>query len=309
MCYHGPSFPPACRFPVPPAVSLYRLPFPDTARAMSLELHHQPISRVPLEVEGVLPETVRGKSLDDVRRMPVYLGNQQISLGEAFQVAGSTEDERIDWHGDVSGVHWIGAKMQSGHMQVHGNAGRHVGSEMHGGTIQVDGDAGDWVGAEMHGGRIHVRGRAGHLVAAAYRGSRQGMTDGVILIGGDVGNEIGHTMRRGLLVVAGAAGDLIGMNMLAGTILVFGTVGIRHGAGMRRGTIGIFSSGCPPLLPSFRYATQFQPLMLAILERQLAAWGFTLPERLSYLPCDLYHGDFVAGGRGEMLTRGFKQIG
>ena len=57
----------------------------------------------------------------------------------------------------------------------------------------------------MHGGLIQVAGSAGHLIGAAYRGSKQGMTDGTILIGGDVGSEIGarHAARdpgrRGLV--------------------------------------------------------------------------------------------------------------
>jgi formylmethanofuran dehydrogenase subunit C len=270
---------------------------------MVLRLQYQPISHVPLEVEGVLPETTRELSLDGIRRLNVFLGNRTISLGEAFQVSGDPSDEQMDWEGDLSGVHWIGAKMTRGLMRVHGNAGRHVGSEMRGGTILVHGNAGDWVGAEMHGGTIHIYGHAAHLVGAAYRGSRRGMTEGVILVEGNVGNEVGHSMRRGLIAAAGTAGDLVGFNMLAGTILIFGPTGIRHGAGMRRGTLGLLSDQPPPLLPSFRFGCVFQPLMLSILEHHLRGWKFPLPEPLAGGDYHLYHGDFVTGGRGEILTR------
>ena len=46
------------------------------------------------------------------------------------------------------------------------------------------------------------------------------MTGGEILIDGNAGNEIGHTMRRGLIAIKGDAGDGVGFNMIAGTILV-----------------------------------------------------------------------------------------
>ena len=124
-------------------------------------------------------------------------------------------------------MHFIGYGMKRGEIHVHGNAGRHVGGEMSGGRIEVDGNAGDWVGGEMHGGLIHVAGNAGHWIGAAYRGSKKGMTDGTILIGGDVGSEVGASMRRGTLAVGGSCGDAAGFNMIAGSILVFGSCGIR----------------------------------------------------------------------------------
>ena len=171
-----------------------------------------------------------------IERFEIFHGNEQRPLADFFAVSGETSDGRIDFDGDLQGVHWIGAGMTEGVIRVNENVGRHLGSEMTGGEVHVAGNAGDWVGGEMHGGLIHVRGRAGNLIGAAYRGSPRGMTGGTILIDGDVGNEVGHTMRRGLLAVGGACGDFVGINMIAGTILVFGACGIRPGAGMRRGT-------------------------------------------------------------------------
>jgi formylmethanofuran dehydrogenase subunit C len=155
----------------------------------------------------------------------------------------------------------------------------------------------------MRGGLIRVRGRAGHLVGAAYRGSPRGMTGGTILIHGDVGNEIGHSMRRGLLAAGGRAADLVGFNMLAGTILVFGECGIRHGAGMRRGTLGFFGPTPPPLLPSFRRACRYRPEALGLVLRHLLRLGFPVPEDLPAADVELYNGDLLEGGRGELLIR------
>jgi formylmethanofuran dehydrogenase subunit C len=260
-------------------------------------------STVPLEVEGITPSVVRTKSLGEIERLEIYQGNVKAALGEFFQVSGDPSDSRMTWAGDLSGVHWIGAGMTEGFVHVEGNAGRHLGSEMTGGEVLVSGDAGDWVGGEMHGGLIHIRGCAGHLVGAAYRGSQRGMTGGTILVDGDAGNEIGLTMRRGLLAVGGNAGDLAGFNMLAGTILISGDSGIRHGAGMRRGTLVFLGDNPPTLLPTFRRACRYRPVVLRLLSRQLRQLDFHVPDKLSQAEFELYNGDLIEGGRGEALIK------
>jgi formylmethanofuran dehydrogenase subunit C len=128
------------------------------------------------------------------------------------------------------------------------------------------------------------------------------MTGGTILIHGQVGNEVGHTMRRGLIAV-GAAGDLAGFNMLAGTIMIFGPSGIRHGAGMRRGTLALLGGEPPPLLPSFRRACRYRPEVMALLLRHLKRLEFPVPDDLLRTEFDLYNGDLIEGGRGELLIR------
>ena len=270
---------------------------------MVLRLTYTATTNVPVEVERITPDLVGNQSLDEICRLSVYHGNREMELAELFEVAGDPTDGCIEWEGELSGVHWIGAHMMSGRMHVRADAGRHLGSEMRGGEIHVEGDAGDWVGGEMHGGLIHVKGRAGHLIGAAYRGSPRGMTGGTILIQGDVGNEIGHSMRRGLLAVGGNAGDLAGFNMLAGSILVFGNGGIRHGAGMRRGTIGFFGTNPPEQLPSFRLACRYRPVTLPLIAQTLCRYDFDFDPQLLDTEVDLYNGDLIEGGRGEMLVR------
>jgi len=268
---------------------------------MPLRLVLRAKSSVPLEVEGLTPDSVRGMSLTEIEKLEVFEGNVKTRLAEFFAVSGDPSDEVQEWEGELSGVHWIGAKMQSGKVIVQGNAGRHVGSEMRGGEIHVLGNASDWVGGEMHGGLIHVRGRAGHLVGAAYRGSAKGMTKGTILVGGDAGNEIGHSIRRGLIAIGGSIGDLAGINMLAGSILVFGESGIRHGAGMKRGTIAFLGKTAPPILPTFRRACRYRPEIMALLYRHLRRLDFAVSDELLSSLYELYNGDFLAGGRGELL--------
>lgn len=257
---------------------------------------------VPLEVEGITPDTTRDKSLAEIERMPVYEGNVQASLADFFKVQGDGSDLEHRWEGDLGGVHWLGAGMTEGRIVIEGSVGRHLGSQMRGGTILVQGNAGDWVGAEMQGGLIRVEGHAGHLVGAAYRGSPRGMCGGTICIRGDAGNEIGHSLRRGMIAIGGGIGDLAGMNMLAGSILVGGGCGIRHGAGMRRGTLAFFGA-VPTLLPTFRAACRLRPTILRVIVRYLGQVGFEAARAWDDTVCDLYHGDFLCGGRGEVLIR------
>jgi len=270
---------------------------------MPLKLIYRTQTDVPVEVEGITPDRVRGQTLAEIEKLEIFHGNVKMPLAEFFSVSGNPSDGCMQWEGDLSGVHWIGAKMADGTIHLSGNGGRHIGSEMRGGEIHVDGDAGDWVGGEMRWGLIHVRGRAGHLIGAAYRGSAVGMKGGTILIGGDVGNEIGHTIRRGMIAIGGNIGDLAGFNMLAGTILVFGESGIRHGAGMRRGTIAFLGNDPPPLLPTFRHACRYRPDILEMIFRFLQRNSFKLPAELFRSQFDLYNGDMIDGGRGEILIR------
>lgn len=258
---------------------------------------------VPIEVEGVTPDVTQGQSLAEIEKLEVFEGNAKSRLADFFSVLGDPADGVHEWAGDLAGVHWIGAKMQAGRIVVEGNAGRHVGSEMRGGEIHVLGDASDWAGGEMHGGMIHVRGKAGDLVGAAYRGSGKGMTNGTILIGGDAGHEIGSSMRRGLIAIGGSIGDLAGVNLLAGSIFVFGESGTRHGAGMKRGTLAFLGKKSPPLLPTFRRACRYQAEALHPIYRHLRSLDFAVADELFTCAYDLFNGDFLCGGRGEVLLR------
>jgi formylmethanofuran dehydrogenase subunit C len=292
--------------PIPPlhaareADPLHRSPV-GTVLPMTLKLQITAPTNIPLEVDSILPEDLRERSLREIERLEIQFGNKRRPLAEFFSISGDPSDERHAWEGDLRGVHWLGTRMNRGEVHISGSIGRHLGSQMRGGRITVEGDASDWVGGEMSGGTIRVQGHAGHLVGAGYRGSPRGMTGGTILIHGHAGNEIGHAMRRGLVAVGGTAGDLVGFNMLAGTILVFGTSGIRHGAGMRRGTIGLFGSPAFQPLSSFRHACRCQLDVLRLLARTLEGLRFPPATALHDMTVDLFHGDLIEGGRGELL--------
>jgi formylmethanofuran dehydrogenase subunit C len=256
-----------------------------------------------VEVDRLIPEVLREKSLGEIERLDILHGNRRVPLAELFRVSGDPSDGRVEFEDELPGLHHIGRGMTFGDIVVHGDAGNHLGAEMSGGTIRVVGHAGDWIGAEMKGGLIEVSGSAGHRVGSAYPGSRRGMTDGTVLIRGDSGDYVGASMRRGLVAVGGRCGDAVGFGMIAGTILVLGGCGIPIGAEMRRGTIGVLGPDPTRLLPTFRRAGRFRPLFLRLLARELERLGFPLPRELSEDELTLYHGDLLSLGKGEIWLR------
>lgn len=268
---------------------------------MALTLNLKTKLTLPIEVDGFTPSWARDKSIDEIAAWEVFQGNQKLPLGEFFDLQGSAEDLAFEFRGDLSKVHRIGAKLETGSIQIHGNAGRHVGSQMTGGSIQVVGDAGDWLGAEMRSGEIQVSGNAGNHVGAAFHGATKGMRGGTILIRGDAGNEIGLAMRRGMIAIGGKAGDMLGYRMLAGTIFAFGGCGLRPGAEMKRGTIGLFGSDRPALLPTFAYACSTRLQILPMLFSNLTRQGFPIDKKLSSSDFEVHHGDLLQMGKGEIL--------
>ena len=130
------------------------------------------------------------------------------------------------------------------------------------------------------------------------------MTGGEILVDGNAGNEIGHTMRRGLIAIGGKSGDATGFSMIAGTVLLLGETGIRLGAGMRRGTIALLGEArAPDMLPTFKASGRFRPVFLRYYLLHLQRQGFGIPEPLLDAEYRRYNGDFLETGKGEVLVR------
>jgi formylmethanofuran dehydrogenase subunit C len=270
---------------------------------MAITLTYFGETSVPVEIEGLTPDWACTKTVSEIEQFEIFHGNRKLRLAEMFRVSGDPGDKRMDFEGNLSGVHWIGAHMRTGHVRVHGPAGRHIGSELRGGEIHIEGDAGGWVGCEMRGGFIHVRGNAGHLVGAAYRGSAKGMRGGTIIVDGNAGNEIGLSMQQGVIAIGGEAGDMLGFNMTDGTIIVFGDAGIRPGAGMHGGTIALLGPTPSPILPSFRLDNSGGLEKIQVIVQELSAKG--LNRGATELPSqtDRYTGDLVADGAGEIHLR------
>lgn len=270
---------------------------------MPLLLRIQTSSPIPIEVESIRPDLLRGQATDDIARIGIQHGNAKVALGELFTVSGSlTDDAAIEWLGDCSQVRGIGLGMTCGTVRIIGNAGMHTGAGMRGGRILCEGSAGDWLGCEMLGGSIVVDHNAGDCVGGTYRGGQRGMTGGEILIRGSAGHEIGRKLRRGMIAIGGTCGNGAGFGMIAGTIVLNGAVGRHLGAGMKRGTIVCLGAGDDiEHLPTFRHSGRISPEFFRVLRNQLKP----LQSFLSATPIDAsfdrYVGDAVEQGQGEIL--------
>ena len=264
---------------------------------ITLTLKEQP--DVPLEAEVLSPDTIALLANDAIRALPVYLGKKPYRVDDFFTVDGEASDE-LEIRGDARKVKWIGRAMTRGRITIVGNAGMHLGAYMSGGAIEVSGNASDWLGGEMSEGLIRIRGNAGGQVGAAYRGSRAGMKGGTILVEGTAGLEVGMRMKRGTIVIGGMVRDFAGLEMRGGTIVLLSGAEIRTGAWMMRGTI--VSLKPIPLLPSFLYASTYNPTFLRLYAKHLRTLGFTIPYEDQDGAYQRYTGDTAIPGKGEILV-------
>ena len=266
---------------------------------MSLHFHLRQQPEVPLEAEVLCPDQLVGRSNAEIRQLIVYHGKRQVPLEEFFDVEGDGSEE-IELHGDLNKVRWVGHGMKRGRITVHGDVGMHLGAKMKRGHIEVHGNAGDWIGAEMKHGFIHVHGNAGGQIGAAYRGALSGMRNGLIIVDGSAGLEVGMRMRRGTIVVGGVARDFCGLQMKGGTIVLREGAEIRAGAWMNRGTI--ISLKPLQLMPTFTHANDDTPTFLNLYARHLATHGINLPAGGDPGVYRRYVGDLSVPGKGEILV-------
>jgi formylmethanofuran dehydrogenase subunit C len=214
----------------------------------------------PLEADHISPDHFAGKTLAEIKKLPVYYGNEEKTMGDFFDVSGKSgeaADLKITLEGNTSNVKRIGEKMSAGEIVVNGDVGMHVGNLMTGGKITVNGHADDWAGAMLNGGELEITGDAGHYVGAAYRGFWKGMQNGVIKVHGKVGNEAltwvtgSKPGKRFPTLICGSAGSFLGIHGAGGTIIVEGDCDRCAGADQVRGTI-VVKGKVSRILPSYK---------------------------------------------------------
>jgi formylmethanofuran dehydrogenase subunit C len=271
---------------------------------MALVLTQQVETNIPIEVDGITPKKLAALSDHEIAKRLIYHGRNEIELGELFQISGSLSDDlAITFQGELHSVHGIGTGMTDGTIRIESTAGRRVGSQMTGGTIKATSSVGDFCGIEMKGGSISVDGDAGDMLGGHYPGSKFGMNRGEIIVKGSAGSGVGQGMRRGTIVVGGNCGELAGWNMLAGTIMVFGECGKYPGAEMKRGTIVLMGEPDPELLPTFVGGGTNQVPILSMLKHWLSTRSEHFSADCLTEPFEMFHGDMLQGGRGELFVR------
>lgn len=214
----------------------------------------------PLEADTITPDNFAGKSIDDIKKLVVFCGNEQLTIGNFFDVSGDSGEKetlKIIIDGDISNVKRIGEKMSGGEIVINSNVGMHVGNHMSGGKILVNGNADDWAGAMLLGGELEITGDAGNYVGAAYRGYWQGMLGGKIIVKGKVGIECmtwangSRPEKRFPTLICGGAGSFLGIHNHGATIIVDGDVDRCAGADQSKGTI-VIKGKVSRLLPSYK---------------------------------------------------------
>lgn len=214
----------------------------------------------PLEAETITPNKFAGKSATEIKKLIIYHGNEEKTIGDFFDVVGSggeVNDTKIILDGDLSNVKRIGEKMTAGEIVINSDVGMHVGNNMSGGKILVNGNADDWAGAMLKGGDLEITGNAGHYVGAAYRGFWKGMENGIIKVKGKIGNEAltwvtgSKPGKRFPTLICGGAGSFLGIHSHGGTIIVEGDCDRCIGADQVRGTI-VVKGKILRILPSFK---------------------------------------------------------
>lgn len=272
---------------------------------MPLILRWRESTTLPVDGSPLKPETFRERSSADAARVALRVGNSTAEVGELFVVEGNAADESMIVEGDLRHIHKLGRGMARGSLTVRGDVGHQAGAEMVGGSFLLEGSCGDWAGAETRGGIFRIRGDAGSSLGAAYPGSLRGMREGLILVEGSAGDDVGLMMRRGLIAVGGSVGAGAGRGLIAGTIVARGRVGPALGVGMKRGTL-VLASGDEEaersISPTFAFAGRTRLPFLTIYAKQLAEWGFAVPEMMSPGLFDRYNGDLANGGQGEILV-------
>ncbi len=262
-------------------------------------------SRLPVEVDSLTPDSLLGKSALSIAKQKIWLGRRQVEVGELFSVSGTSatfgDGDTCIFQGDLASVHGIGTGMNRGQIMVEGSVGRRIGHRLSGGEIRVRGDAADFAGMAMSGGLICIEGNAGDGLGSSESGSKFGMNRGTILVSGNAGRGVGQAMRRGTIAIAGDAGGLCGWDMLAGSILVFGRCDRDYGAGMIRGSIVLAGSVSTQPPPIFSRGGKYSGKMLRLLANWLLDFGFTPAEKLQDWEAQMYHGDCLRGGRGELF--------
>lgn len=211
---------------------------------------------VPIEVTAIKPDTFAGKTLEEIKDLDIWYGNNTVKISDFFDVEGETGNTPAETiiviDGDVYNTKRIGQGMTDGKIIVNGNVNMYVGAEMEGGSITVNGNAGPWAGQNMRGGELTISGNASDYVGASYRGDWRGMTGGIITIHGNVGNEAAEFMLGGKIVIKGDVTTMPGVHMNGGLLIIEGNAISRVGGEMKSGII-VVKGIVENFLPGFEY--------------------------------------------------------
>lgn len=263
---------------------------------LSFRLKADPGER--LNIAALTPGRLRGLANAEISALVVGGSKRHLTVGDVFDVAGDAGDT-VNIHSGTATLDFAGAEMDSGTLNIDGDAGAYAGRKMRGGKLEVRGNAGNYLASGMSGGMIHITGSAGDNLGGVLSGDRFGMIGGTVVVGGSIGARAGDKMRRGTIIVKGKTGDGAGTRMIGGTIWAEGGFGAVPGYMMRRGTL--IGSTVERLLPTFVDCGRHDLLIVRILSRHLKATLGDLAPKPMPLFVQRIAGDMATIGKGEIL--------
>jgi formylmethanofuran dehydrogenase subunit C len=273
---------------------------------LRLVLRQAPSLRV--DARALQPAALAARSADDVRRLRLAHGRDEVELGEWFDVrvedgatAGGDEGgPALVIEGALDRFDAIGAGLAEGTLVVEGSVGDAAGLGMRGGRLEIRGSARDLAGAAMRGGTFEVRGDVGDFAAGALAGDLDGMRGGTLVVRGRAGARIADRMRRGTVVVHGDVGDLAASRLVAGTLALGGQAGAHAGCAQRRGSV-VFARGGATPGATFVQTQGDVGVAWQLLARDLARFGGVFSE-LPRRRMMRFVGDLAVDGLGEWLV-------
>jgi formylmethanofuran dehydrogenase subunit C len=262
-----------------------------------LQLREKPLQRI--NMHDFTPRQMAAKSLSEIERLPLWLGNQQVDAAELFRFSGKP-GERVTIQSDSDRLDYIGSALDGGDIRIEGCAGAYLGHGMQQGSVLLSGDAGLAAGCAMSGGNLTIEGNSGDFLGGATTGERRGMCGGIIQVKGNAGDRCGDLMRRGTILIEGDCGDYCASRMVAGSLIVMGQTGKQTGLGMRRGTL--ITANMPVSLPATfndngTHELSFLDLLSCIIQANPALPNLT--QRGNRVRRWL--GDLACDGKGEIL--------
>ena len=261
-------------------------------------------ARVPerIDMRGVVPDKLRGLSLNEIGALMLPAGKSRRRLDEYFELSGKNPGE-LTFTGATECLDYIGAEMSGGRISVEGGAGDYLAKDMHAGEIHVRGTAGVYAATGMRAGLVRIDGDAGDFLGGPIPGGRHGLRGGTVVVRGRAGDRTGERQRRGQILIEGDAGDYLGARMLAGSIVVLGRAARHAGFAMRRGTL-LLTQAPASQSPTFNETGRHQLGFLKLLLLGLRDVGGAFAD-LDATRTDVrrWVGDRACGGKGEILIR------
>lgn len=249
-----------------------------------------------VDMSPITPDLLADKPLAEIQATLLQCGNRQIRADSLFEITGS-DASNIVIHSSEK-LNYLGAKLSSGNLTIHGDAGAYLGLQMKSGNLTLHGNAAAFAACEMAGGLLHIHGNVGDFLGGALVGNRKGMRGGTVLVTGNAGERVGDQMRRGMILIEGDVGDYCASRMLAGTIGIMGKVGAHLGFGMRRGTLLLFNP--VPLALTMQDCGNHTLPFLKLMFKSFR----TLPSQFALLENNRvrrFAGDIAVNGKGEIL--------